>query len=288
MLTGKNLLRGSLMIIVLFAFGFTGCDNSSEGTLKIRLTDTPYPFDLIKEAKVTITGVKVHVSDSSEVSSGFIELPFDSPQTFDLMDLQGGVTATLINASLAPGTYNQIRLVVSSGSVKLKDDRSFELEVPSGSESGIKIFPDPPIEVQGGLTTDLILDFDVSRSFIPIPNAETKVDKITGFNFHPVIRVVNNSSVGRISGTVYNNKSTPDILTDDTEIEGAALTAFEGTTEVTSTSSQSDGSYVLMGLTEGTYDIRATHPDYEESTKTGVSVTVGNNTDGTDFRLTPE
>lgn len=289
MLTGKNLLRGSLMIIVLFAFGFTGCSNSDEGTLKIRLTDSPYPFDLIEEAKVTITGVKVHVSDSAEVSSGFIDIPIEPPKTFDLMDLQGGVTATLIDASLAAGTYNQIRLMVSSGYIKLKDGGfSGNLDIPSGSESGIKVFPDPPIKVQDGLTTDLILDFDVSRSFIPIPNAETKVDKITGFNFHPVIRVVNNSSVGRISGTVYNNNSTPDILTDDTGIEGAALTAFEGTTDVTSTSSQSDGSYVLMGLTEGTYDIRATHPDYEESTKTGVSVTVGNNTDGTDFRLTPE
>src|SRR3989337_2948406 len=145
MLTGKNLLRSSLMIIVLFVFGFTGCDNSSEGTLKIRL-------------------------------------------------------------------------VVSSGYIKLEDERSFDLKVPSGSESGIKVFPDPPIEVNGGLTTDLILDFDVSRSFIPIPNAETKVDKITGFNFHPVIRVVNNSSVGSISGTVYNNNDTPDNLDDDTAI----------------------------------------------------------------------
>ena len=288
MLTGKNLLRSSLMIIVLFVFGFTGCDNSSEGMLKIRLTDSPYPFDLIKEAKVTITGVKVHVSDSSEVSSGFIELPLDSPQTFDLMDLQGGVTATLINANLAAGTYNQIRLVVSSGYIKLKDERSFDLKVPSGSESGIKVFPDPPIEVNGGLTTDLILDFDVSRSFIPIPNAETKVDKITGFNFHPVIRVVNNSSAGSISGTVYNNNDTPDNLTDDTAIEGAALTAFEGTTEVTSTSSQLNGSYVLMGLPEGTYDINATHPDFQESTKTGISVVVGNDTKGTDFRMSPE
>lgn len=284
----RNLLKGSLMVFVLFAFSFTGCDNSSEGMLKIRLTDSPYPFDLIKEAKVTITGVKVHVSDSPEVSSGFIVIPLDSPQTFDLMDLQGGVTATLVNASLAAGTYNQIRLVVSSGSVKLKDDRSFDLKVPSGSESGIKVFPDPPIEVQGGLTTDLILDFDVSRSFIPIPNAETKVDKITGFNFHPVIRVVNSSSVGRISGTVYNNNSTPDNLDDDTAIEGATLTAFEGTTEVTGTSSQADGSYVLMGLPEGTYDVHATHPDYQEDTKTGINVVAGNDTKGKDFRMSPE
>lgn len=285
----RNLFKISFIIILFSALGFNGCDNSSEGKLKVRLTDTPYPFDLIEEAKVTISGVKVHVSDSAEVSSGFIDIPIEPPKTFDLMDLQGGVTATLIDASLVAGTYNQIRLIVDSGYIKLKNGGySGNLTIPSGSKSGIKVFPDPPIKVQDGLTTDLILDFDVSRSFNPIPNGKNKIDDITGFHFDPVIRVVNNSSVGRISGTVYNNNDTLDNITDDAAIEGAAMTALEGTTEVTSTSSQSDGSYVLMGLPEGTYDVRATHPEYEESTRTGVNVTVGNNTDKTDFRLTPQ
>ncbi len=277
----RNIMTAGVIIIVLFSVVLTGCGtDGGTGTLSIRITDAPYPLDLIAEAKVTIEKVEVHVSESPTEDSGFITIPMDSPKTFNLLDLRGGVTETLVNANLSEGTYGQIRLVVSSGYIKLKDDREFNLGVPSGSQSGIKIFPNPPITVTEGLTTELVLDFDVGQSFLPIPAAPKKAEDITEFKFKPVIRVINSTSTGSISGSVTNQN-------DASHIEDATLTAFEGTVEVASTSSKSDGSYVLSGLPAGTYDVAASHSEFTSSTRT-VEVDAGNETGGTDFSLTPQ
>lgn len=287
MLSIRNLVSGYVTLLALLGLIFTGCGGGGDsggqggtGTLNVRITDSPYPFDLIAEAKVTIDKVEVHVSNSPTETSGFLTLPFEGPKTFDLLQLQGGVTATLVSADLPAGTYGQIRLLVSSGYVKLKDDREFNLNVPSGSQSGIKIFPNPPIVVSGGLTTDMILDFDVGKSFLPTPAAPIHSSDIKEFKFKPVIRVVNSTLVGTISGKVSKTDSTP--------LEDAALTAFDGTVEITSTSSQADGGYVLSGLPAGTYDITATRSGYASNTRNGVSVVVGNDTGGTDFILTQQ
>jgi len=91
--------------------------------------------------------------------------------------------------------------------------------------------------------------------------------------------VVNNSSTGSISGAVTKN--------DETPLEDATLAAFDGTVEVASTSSKSDGSYAILGLPAGTYDVTASHSGFTSSTKKDVNVVVGNDTGGTDFSLTP-
>src|SRR3989304_7548866 len=182
MLLIKDIFSKGLIILAIFSLGLTGCGASNEtsnetggtGTLNLRITDSPFLIDLIEEATVTISKISIHVSDSPEVTSGFITMTLDQPKTFDLLKLQGGVTDSLISASIPAGTYNQIRLFVDSASVKLDGGVVFPLEIPSGSQSGIKIFPKPSIIVDGGLTTDLVLDFDVSRSFTPIPASSTK------------------------------------------------------------------------------------------------------------------
>lgn len=292
MINIRNLTAVFAMALALFSLGFlSGCGNDSgteTGTLRIRLTDTPYPLELIEKAEVTINKVEVHVSDSPMVTSGFLTVAEGTVQTFNLLDLQGGVTATLVDADLPAGTYNQIRLLVTSASVELTDGNTFPLTIPSGIQSGIKVFPDPPITVSGGLTTDLILDFDVSQSFSPIPNNATTVDAINDFQFNPVIRVVNASTAGSISGTVYSDEGTPDDTSDDVFLEDALLTVFDGTTAVTTTSSSPTGGYVLMGLPAGDYDVTATRSGYIESTITGVSVSAGNDTGGVDFTLEKE
>ena len=91
--------------------------------------------------------------------------------------------------------------------------------------------------------------------------------------------MVNNSSTGSISGAVTKN--------DETPLEDATLAAFDGTVEVASTSSKSDGSYAILGLPAGTYDVTASHSGFTSSTKT-IEVVAGNETGGTDFSLTPQ
>ena len=286
----RNIMAAGVIVGVLFSVALTGCGTDSgtntganveTGTLSLRITDTPYPLDLIDEVRVTISEIKVHVSDSPTEDSEFLTIPMDPPKTFNLLDLRGGVTESLVNAELSEGTYGQIRLVVSSAYIKLKDGREPILDMPSAGQSGIKIFPNPPITVTGGLTTEIILDFDVGQSFLPIPAAPQKASEIERFKFHPVIRVANSTSMGRISGTVTNQD-------DASPIEDATLTAFEGTVQIASTPTDSDGNYVLSGLTAGTYDVTASHSTFVSSIKNNVAVVSGNETGGTDFSLTPQ
>jgi len=66
--------------------------------------------------------------------------------TFNLLDLQDGVTATLATAAVPAGRYVQMRLVIEGASVSLADGFTFadgtttkDLFVPSGARSGLKI-----------------------------------------------------------------------------------------------------------------------------------------------------
>jgi hypothetical protein len=276
--------------IALICLGFlTACGGSGgSGRLNIQITDAPFPFDMVKAADVTIDMIEVHVSNSPSESSGWMTLS-ETSQNFNLLDLQGGVTATLLNASLPAGTYGQIRLHVDSASVTLTDDRVFDLNIPSGDQSGIKINVLPQIVVEGGLTTDLLLDFDVARSFVPIPAGNpNSASEIQGFNFKPVIRAVNQSDVGSIAGTVYDDNDTPGVPDDDAELAGATVSALVGGSVITSTATGPDGTYVLSGLPEGTYDVTAEMTGYVSGTETGVEVVVANQNGHVDFRLAAE
>lgn len=285
----KNLFLGTAIVFLSLGL-LIGCNsggNDGSGVLNIQITDAPFPFELVEKAEVTIDKIEIHISNSPTETSGFIVLS-ETEQTFDLLQLQGGVTATLLNTSLPEGTYGQIRLRVISGKVTLTDGKEFPLTVPSGDRTGIKIVPIPAIVVQEGLTTDLMLDFDVGRSFIPIPSASTltKVDQITEFKFKPVIRVVNRSSVGSISGTIRSDSGTPENLTDDLPLDDATVIAsHQDDNEIASTSSQSDGSYALLGLPKGTYKITVSRNGFLEATQTEIDVLVGDDTSGVDFTL---
>jgi hypothetical protein len=264
----------------------SGTGTSGTGTLSIEVTDAPYPYDHLAEAKVVIGEVKVHKTDGATGNGGF-ETIFSGTKEFDLLKLRGGLTTYLVeDAKLAAGKYDQIRLIVTSASVKLTDGREFDLKVPSGPQSGIKVYPRPPIEVQGGLTADLILDFDVSRSFLPTPASPQKVDDIHGFLFHPVIRIENNSTVGTISGKVYDDNDTISITTDDTPLGNATITAEQGGVVIAQTSSATgDGAYVLQGLPAGTYEVSVEIQGYIDETQQNIDVFVANDTGGIDFRL---
>ena len=95
-------------------------------------------------------------------------------------------------------------------------------------------------------------------------------------------------NTGSISGTVYSDEQTPGVLGDDIPLQDALLTAMEGTAEVETALSGSEGSYKIMGLPAGTYSVKASKTGYTEATPLDVSVTAGNNTGGVDFTLQKE
>jgi hypothetical protein len=189
----------------------------------------------------------------------------------------------LVEAEVPVGTIDELRLHVVDAKIALTDGREFPLKVPSGETSGLKAKADPPIVVAGDVTTDLLLDVDVSRSFLSIPASPGKVDDIRDFHFKPVVRVANLSRTGSISGHVLGDAGTGGDASDDVPLADATVTAsLDGTSYATAT--DPDGFYRLLGLPEGTYTVAASatghHPD-------GLSVMVipGNDAEGADFLL---
>jgi hypothetical protein len=142
--------------------------------------------------------------------------------------------------------------------------------VPSGQQTGIKVFVDPPLHVATGLTTDVTLDFDVANSFVLKGNMDTPAG-IKGFNFKPVIKAINETTDGRIHGTVMNS---------DTALASAYVlleqVVGDDTLEITSASTDDEGYYAMLGITPGLYQMSATLAGFDTVIYEGVEVVAGN------------
>jgi hypothetical protein len=273
----KNLI--SIFAVVLAAF-FTACDKTSSddngnGNLLIKVTDAPFPIDMIESAMVTITKVEIRkAGDGIPDGNPFIVL-FEDTVTFDLLDLRNGVTEELLDMEIPAGKYNLLRLYVEEATLKIKDGDTYNVKVPSGQQTGIKIFVRPEFYVTGGLTTELLLDFDLSRSFVVRGNFDSP-HGINGFIFKPVIRAVNNSTAGRMVGMVTD--------TSKVKIKSASVWVKQDTI-VATTLTDTLGHYALIGLPAGKYSVFATKENYDTVSYSDIDVTAGNLTIR-DFMLT--
>ena len=273
------LVASTLLMVV-------GCGDSddSTGRLRIELADAPFAFDLLDSAMVTIDRVEVNLVGAQVAGESGWEVVSTEERRLNLLDLTNGVTATLVDTEVPVGRLTQIRLHVVEAAVFLTDGRTFDLDIPSGDQSGIKIFPDPDIIVADALTTELLLDFDVSRSFHPIPASARRAEEITEFFFRPSVRCANLSETGTLSGRVFDDAGTPDVLTDDTPIEDAAVVAWRNGEDVSTTATAADGHYVLPGLLPGEYTLAGSANGFITAER-AATVVVGNDVGGNDFHL---
>jgi hypothetical protein len=262
-----NYLIFSLLTLLTFTIA---CDNNSEndastGRLSIRLTDAPFPTDLVAEANITIN--KIEIRESGETEGNPFMVLTEEEMSFNLLDLTNEVTASLVDMDVPVGTYDLIRLYVSDANVVLSDESVFDLKVPSGSSSGLKVFLDPAIEVAGGLSAELLLDFDVSRSFVLKGNHATPAG-IKGFNFKPVIKASNLSTAGRLIGTVTDSQ--------EAVVEGAQVSVFAADTLNTSTFTDANGGYAVLGMDPGMYDVTYEYEDYQPVTIEDIEIAIAN------------
>lgn len=289
-------MKNNVLILTLFSLLllFGSCstkeDNLETGRLIVQLTDAPYPHDLVAEANVTIYKIEARRSgNEEEMDESASEEEMNSPEEdgspyvllmeeeieVNLLDLTNGVTETLVDADVPVGSYDLVRIYVKGVNVVLKDETTFSLTVPSGYQTGIKVFIKPPLMVEGGLTADLLLDFDVSRSFVQKGNG-------LGFHFKPVIKASNKSTAGTISGIVTTLQDTESV-----GLEGALITLYAADTVNTTTFTDASGMYTLMGVEGGTYDVMAEATGYLSQTTEGVGVVPANKTT-VDFELEAE
>jgi uncharacterized protein DUF4382/carboxypeptidase family protein len=268
---GKGIFR--YVTPLLTVLGAAACsDPSDTGTVTVRLSDAP--SDDLQSATVYISEVTVQGSGASAEE----EVISSTKASFDLLTLQGGVTAALGTAEVPSGTYHQIRLLVDSARVVLKAGHTFtdgtntaKLTVPSGSQTGIKVNISPPIQVTSGETV-LVVDFDVSQSFV----FQGPHDHPNSISFKPVIHATAIDVAASISGTV-----TPLAV-------NAAVYAIQGTdTAATAFPSATTGAYTLRFLAPGSYTVAVKATGFQIAISAGVTVGNAEAKTGVNFVLVP-
>ena len=268
----------SLLLKSLFAFSLmlslVSCNKSEApaetkgmGAMKVLATDAPFSFEEVDSAVISVNKIYVHSS------KGGSTLVSEKVASLDLLKLRNGLTETLSDIQLPVGSYERISLIVTEAFVTLKNGDHFPLKIPSGAQSGLKINISPAITVSEGLSTELLLDFDLNRSFVP----QSSGSKITGFIFKPVVRAVAMAESGTLSGEVVNY---------DTGIPDALITVKKGEEIIATTYTDPDGTFKILGILPGTYDVSAEKDGFQTLKINAVPVTKENEVT-THFLLSP-
>ncbi|MBJ6135894.1 DUF4382 domain-containing protein [Marinobacter litoralis] len=195
MKSSTKLFAISALTGALAACGGSGGGSSSgqTGSLSVGLTDAP-TTDL-SSVHIAFNTIRLKHADGE-----WLEYSLEETGTVDLLTLQGGVTEPLITDEEVPaGEYKEIRLIVDTDNSWVtkssEGDARYTLGVPSGEQSGLKL--KGSFIVAADASTDFTIDFDVRKSIID-PQGNAQGD----FMLKPVLRLVNNLEVGKITGEV--------------------------------------------------------------------------------------
>lgn len=260
--------------ITALAAAVTACggsgssDSDATGTASFGVTDAPTAQ--FTEVVVTFTGLSVKPKDGEA-----IHFTFDEAKTLDLLTLQGGGSAPLLeDEELPAGEYAWIRLTldVDSSYVTEEDTGGRKtLFIPSGAQTGLKLVSGFTI-AQGG-DHNFTVDFDVRKSIVDPQGGQAD------YYLKPALRLIDNLEVGSISGQVDYATINQTRGSDDTE-DTLADCAYEGSAyiyegadvtptdlnineeggplmvvPVTANDSDSFYSYTAAFLTEGDYTV---------------------------------
>ncbi|RKZ10955.1 hypothetical protein DRQ32_06635 [bacterium] len=273
-----NSLRILLPLILVAALVGCGDDNPTDsgaeapGTLRMSLMDAPTPIEGVEALHLTVSAVRVNAAADADGDDdgGWYDILPDTltveERTFDLLLFANGESVILGEELLPAGHYEQIRLVIEESNVTV-DGTVYDLKIPSGSTSGLKLIHGFDIHPDG--FTALMLDFDVGRSLFATPPGSTN------FKLKPVIRVVSEELAGRITGTVLPVDIDAMVMAVSAALEDTATAMVEPAT----------GEYVIGALLAGSYDVTAMAPGYLNQTITDIGVIAGADTTGVDFTL---
>lgn len=254
----KHFRFAVLLIFTAITFFIFKCSDSASpeselGQIKITILDAPAEYD---EINIVVSRVEVHKS-GFDSTSGWVIIN-NNTATYDLLSLRNGASAILGNNLLDAGNYTQIRLIIGEGSNIVVDGSAYPLEIPSGSQSGLKL--NHMFLIEPGNLYELILDFDADRSIVQTGNGQYKLK--------PVIRVVPLITSGTISGQIR-------------PISAAGYVyAISGADTSTTMAEPITGAFKLMALLELTYriEVLSANTAYNDWTINNVDVIAQQNT----------
>ena len=152
---------------------------------------------------------------------------------YNLLDFANGADTLIATGSLTVEKVQQIRLVLGPNNSVMADSVVYPLQVPSGSESGLKIQVHHAL--QPGVAYEVLLDFDAHQSVVETGNGS--------YILKPVIRAIENAISGSISGTL----SIPGV--------NALITATNSGGIFTSVADSITGGFLIKGVPAGTYTV---------------------------------
>ena len=290
-MTNKKLF--SVIAILTLVLVVAGCSTTSddnltsndEGQLALSVADAP--VNDVESVYVTFKAVEVHNAEEDEwkVVNDFADE--GGEKEFDLLELRFD-DALLGQKQLPTGTYDQIRLIVAASEngnkgngpdggqsyVEFKDGSTTNLFIPSGTQTGLKIPHEFTIEE--GVITRLVADISVKE----IMHSAGQSGKII-LNPTQAIDIIPTVISGNVSGRVFadvdgdgtfdeeEDGNLDEVLT--TADYDVTVEAYQGGELVKSTVATSEnldtnddgtidkqaGSYLLRGLEQGDYTIKA-------------------------------
>jgi hypothetical protein len=185
------------------ALAACGGSENKDGMLTLKITDSP--IDSATAVVVVFTGVELKPASGEPFSIDYCgpsDLPANCQKAIDLLQLQDGVTDTLLSSEKVPaGQYEWMRLKVRaernlSGAsyIRLDDGLQYPLFIPSGAQTGLKIVR-PFVVAQGGITR-LVVDFDIRKSVIAPPGLAPN------YLLKPTLRLMDELLTGTVQGQV--------------------------------------------------------------------------------------
>ncbi len=250
----KTFLTISLLgLLFLSACAFNDKD-MGDATLRVYLTDSPAEYE-----EVMIDILRVEVNRSTSGDSGWFILS-DTPMRIDLLSLVNGVDTLLGEADLTPGSYRQMRLILGSQNTVTVNGVVHNLTTPSAQQSGLKLNINTQLE--GGVTYDILLDFDAAKSIVLTggPNAK--------YILKPTIRVITEATSGAVSGKVL-------------PITAASMVSVITSSDTLNTYADlTTGEFVVRGVPSGNWAVKLSSSliTHRDTTLTGVSVSIGGTT----------
>ena len=183
------------MLAGLSALISCGSGSDSDEPARFSLAVTDAPIDQATQVVVQFTAIELKPRNGSSVV-----INLASPQSIDLLALQNGETATLLDQhTIAAGEYDWVRLAVNAefdnvyDSYIVFDNLQHELFVPSGAQTGLKL--NQGFTVAEGQTARFVIDFDLRKSIVePVGQP--------GYFLKPTLRLIDLQQVGALSGEI--------------------------------------------------------------------------------------
>src|SRR5437016_8882753 len=190
-------LLGLFELLTATALGLAACGGGSAGMGQLKMALADAPVDGAQAVVVKFTGIELTGNGGNPV-----DITFTQPKTIDLLNQSGTASAVLFDQPIPAGSYGQIRLLVvadgdpSNSYITLSDGTMRGLQVPSGSQTGLKLVSG--FAVPSGGVADFTIDFDLRKAITCPPG------QAPACTLKPAMRLVDNTTAGNIQGAVSN------------------------------------------------------------------------------------